>query len=188
MPRKRPKKISERYLERSAAFYLDRYDSSAANLKRVLMRKVYNSLREHGGDREEARRWVDELVTRFQEGGLVDDDRYAKTKAGSLHRRGNSTRQIQMKLRSKGLDDDSINHAMGKLREEAPSPDLEAAIGWAKRRRIGPYRADLSTRGDKRQKDMAVLARRGFPYDIVKQVIDAESEDELYELIQESYE
>ena len=118
----------------------------------------------------------------------MDDDRYAKTKAGSLHRRGNSTRLIQMKLRSKGLGDESIGHAMDKLKEEAPSADLEAAIGWAKRRRIGPYSKNPAMRSERRQKDMAVLARRGFPYDIVKMVIDARDDDELYELLQEANE
>lgn len=183
MPRKRPRKVSPRYLERAAAFYLDRYDTSSGNLKRVLMRKVDRSLREHGGDRAEAEVWVDAVVERLVRAGLVDDQRYARQKAGSLHRRGNSTRLIAMKLRQKGLPREAVDRAVAALRQERVDPNLEAAVGWARRRRLGPFRRDLSTRGDHRQKDMAALARRGFPYGVVARVIDADSPSELEELL-----
>jgi regulatory protein len=184
MQKKRPRKVSPRYLERAATFYLDRYDSSAANLKAVLMRKVDRSLKEHGGDRAEAEKWADEVVARFVAAGLVDDTRFAGRKAGSLHRRGNSSSLIRMKLRSKGLGDEAIDVAIDRLKQEAADPDLEAAVGWARRRKLGPWRRDLSTRSDNRQKDMAVLARRGFRYDIVQKVIDADTPDELFELLE----
>ncbi len=142
MQKKRPRKVSPRYLERAATFYLDRYDSSAANLKAVLMRKVDRSLKEHGGDRAEAEKWADEVVARFVAAGLVDDTRFAGRKAGSLHRRGNSSSLIRMKLRSKGLGDEAIDVAIDRLKQEAADPDLEAAVGWARRRKLGPWRRD----------------------------------------------
>ena len=50
-PEKRPpKKITPKYLNNVALWYLGRYASSAANLKRVLMRRVNKSCAHHGDD------------------------------------------------------------------------------------------------------------------------------------------
>ena len=72
--RRGPRKATPKHLENAALHYLGRFASSAANLKRVLMRKVQRSAHFHGTDADEGRAMVERLVTRFARAGLIDDE------------------------------------------------------------------------------------------------------------------
>ena len=75
-----------------------------------------------------------------------------------------------------------MNPAPDVVRDESDEPDLIAALIFARRWRLGPYRAQ-STRADRRTRDLAALGRQGFAYDVARRIIDAEDaatlEDEL---------
>lgn len=175
---KQPRKVSPDYLERAALHYLERYASSSANLRRVLLRKVDLSARAHGTDPEEGRRWVDALIGRYRDSGLLDDKGYAEMKAAGLQRRGGSTRSIRMKLSAKGVDADLIDGAVAGLEgAEEGEADLAAAVAYARRRRLGPFRPG-NDRAARRDKDLAALARAGFDFETAKRVVDAADEDE----------
>ena len=172
--RRQPKKATAKHLENVALWYLQRFAASADSLRRVLLRRVERSARAHGTDREEGAVLVEDIVARFRASGLLDDRLYAEGRARSLHRRGISARAIGVRLRAKGVGADDIDAALAALTDEAPEPDLAAAIAYARRRRIGPYR----TRGDRaelRERDLAALARQGFAYDTARRVIEADS-------------
>lgn len=176
--RKLPKKATAKNLENVALWYLQRFAASAESLRRVLMRRVEKSVRAHDTDREEGAALVEEIVVRFCASGLLNDMLYAEGRALSLHRRGVSTRGIRARLAAKGIGAQDIDAALAALRDETDEPDLAAAIAYARRRRIGPWR----TRGDRaelRERDLAALARLGFDYDIARRVIDALTGDEL---------
>ena len=68
-----PKPITATYLENAALHYLERFASSSANLKRVLMRKVMRAAAAGNDDSAEGERLVDALVARYLTAGLVDD-------------------------------------------------------------------------------------------------------------------
>lgn len=178
--RRPPKRVTPQYLENAALHYLERFASSSANLRRVLMRRVDRSVQEHGTDREEAAKWVDDLLERCQRSGLLDDAGYARMKAESLHRRGASTRSIREKLAAKGVARDAVDGALERVREDVEGGDLDlaAALALARRRRLGPYRAPES-RAAHRDKDLAALGRAGFAYEIARRVVDAEDTAEL---------
>ena len=176
--RKLPKKATPGYLERAALFYLDRYATSADNLRQVLRRKVARSARVHGTDPAAGEDAIDALIARFLESGLLDDARYAETRARSLTRRGQSLRGIRLQLLQKGVGEDEIAAALAGLHDESGDPELAAALAYARRRRIGPFRAGAE-RPAQRERDLAALARRGFASDLVLKVIDAESAEEL---------
>ena len=55
---------------------------------------------------------------------------------------------------------------------EEDGDERAAALSLARRRRIGPFRP--GERAAFRQKDMAVLARAGFPFEVARAVIDGE--------------
>ncbi|HEY9537192.1 MAG TPA: RecX family transcriptional regulator, partial [Kiloniellaceae bacterium] len=71
-------KATPERLERSALYYLERYDSSSGHLRRLLRRKVALSARVHGTDAEEGRAAVDRVIARLTGLGLLDDARYAR--------------------------------------------------------------------------------------------------------------
>src|SRR3546814_13765338 len=60
--KRQPLKATPERLERSALYYLERYDSSSGHLRRLLRRKVALSARVHGTDAEEGRAAVDRVI------------------------------------------------------------------------------------------------------------------------------
>ena len=179
-PRERrpPKKVTASHLENVALYYLERFATSAENLRRVLMRRVIKSAYAHGTDTDEGAGMVDDLVQRYQAAGLLDDAAYARARAATFHRSGNSARAIRAKLMQKGVAADAIDAALASLTEDTDEPERDAALRLAKRRRLGPFRP-ADARADAREKDMAALARAGFSYDIARTIIDAEDPPEL---------
>lgn len=163
---KRPKKITPTYLHNYALFYLERFASTSAHLKTVLMRRVHKSIAFHKEpDMAEAEGWVDELVIRFVETGLVDDKVYAKGRTQSLRRSGNSRRQIMAKLMQKGLKTNVIDQALETVDvETGEDAELQAACRYVQRRRLGRD-------AERHQKDLASLARAGFAYDIAQKAL-----------------
>lgn len=183
--RKRPKKATPEYLERAGLWYLERYASSRANFERVLWRRVLKSAREHGTDPEEGRKAIDALAERLERAGLLNDRAYAESLARGLFRKGQSLAAIDRRLRQKGLGEEERESALAQFQEIPEEPDLAAAASYARRRRLGPYRPP-GERQARREKDLAALARRGFRYDIARQVIDAEDTAELETLLREA--
>ncbi len=175
-----PKPVTPELLEKAALHYLERYASSAENLRRVLMRRADRGARVHGQDRAQSAAWVDALVERYVRSGLVDDKRYAEAAAASLRRRGASSRRIRQKLAQKGVDADIADAALKESGGAGDAADLAAAVKLARKRRLGPF-GDPKQRRDRRLKDMAALARAGFSYAIARRVVDAGDEGELEE-------
>ena len=180
--RKGPKKATARYLENAALYHLDRYATSRAHLARLLMLRVERSARAHGTDREEGAEIVTALLDKLTRIGLLNDRSYAETRARSLHRRGSSSRGIRADLAAKGVTADLIEQALAGLREDSADPEVEAAIHYARKRRLGPYRSQ-DQRQEKRERDMAALGRKGFSYDLVRRIIDAENPEALEDFI-----
>ncbi|MBB6252656.1 regulatory protein RecX [Nitrospirillum iridis] len=179
--RREPKRVSAAYLERAALHYLERFAASTAALRRVLMRKVEMSATAHGTDRAQGAEWVEALIDRYQQSGLLNDRVYAEGKVASLHRRGGSTRTIRQKLAAKGVDAEVVTAALDELAQEGAeegATDLRAAHAYARRRRLGPFRPEME-RAAKRDKDLATLARAGFDFDTAARVVDAETPDEI---------
>jgi len=172
-----PKKATPEYLEKAALHYLERYASSAENLRRMLLRKVRRSAQAHGTDPEEGAAAVDAIVRRYLDSGLLDDRAYAEGRAVSLHRAGHSPPAIRLRLAQKGVDPETAEAALARLREEAADPELAAALRYARKRRLGPYRLDA--RADNRERDLAALARKGFAPEVARRVVDAEDPAEL---------
>ena len=171
---KQPRKVSERYLENAALHYLKRYAATVSQLKRVLLRRVDRSLRFHGGDRAEALGWIEALVDKLSRGGLINDTAYAEMKAHSLRASGRSSRVISQKLRLKGVAPELVEQKLAQAAAEI-SEDTAALI-WARKKHLGPFRRDASTRKDNRQRDLAALARAGFSFGIAKKIIDGPPE------------
>jgi regulatory protein len=182
--RKTPRKTTALYLENSALYHMERFSSSADNLRRIMMAKVERSARFHGTDREEGAAQVEDIIARFLSSSLLDDEVYATAKARSLHRRGASSRVIHTKLGAKGVDKSAIQKALTALEREDPDPEFTAAVTFARRRHIGPFRRSprsaIAPKDHKaREKELASMGRAGFCFDMARRIIDAESEESL---------
>jgi len=170
--RKPPRPVTPAYLQRAALAYLERYASSAENLRRVLKRKADRRCRLRGEDAAEFQEMIDEVVAKSLRTGLIDDTRYAEARVATLRRRGGSARAIQAKLSAKGVARTAIAAALDGGEED---DEEKAAHALARRRRLGPYRP--GERAPYRDKDLAALARAGFRFDVARQVVDGERDD-----------
>ena len=173
-----PRLATAKYLRNSALHYLDRYATSSAHLRRLLMAKVMRSARAHGSDPQAGAAAVEALIAELLGAGVLDDARYAEDRALILFRRGASARAIRGALLAKGVASELIEPALERLGGEAAEPELAAALAYARRRRLGPYRSPQA-RAAMREKDLAALGRRGFGYDLARRVIETRDVSEL---------
>jgi regulatory protein len=154
------RRLSEQSLANAALFYLRRYSASRKGLAQVLERKVKRLIREKGGDLEAAQALIEQVVNRMVTAGYIDDSRLAEAKSASLHRQGKSARMIRLKLRQKGIEAEQV----AKATVTTPEREFEAALTLVKKKRLGQD-------PERRQKDLAVLMRAGFGYDIAKRCL-----------------
>jgi regulatory protein len=175
--RRHPLKATPERHERAALNYLERYDASSGHLRRLLSRKIQVSARIHGTDPEVGRTAVEHLIERLTAAGVLDDARYARARVRGLLARGASAAMIRARLRAKSVPADLIDAALAEVAGANPGHELAAALRYAQRRRLGPFR--LHERAERRERDLAVLGRQGFSYETARRVIDCEDPAEL---------
>ena len=178
-----PKPVTKQRLTNIAKYHVERFATTAANLKRVLSRRAERARRVHGGEASEHAAWIDEVVAHMVKTGAVDDARYAAGRAASLRRLGKSPGKIRALLSSKGVARTLVDCVIEDTAITIGGRDaaLEAAMAYARRRRLGPYGQELADKDAQRKqatKDMAALARAGFSYDVAKRVMAAQEDDE----------
>jgi regulatory protein len=150
-------------LEQAALAYAGRYATTRAKLAFYLGRK----LRERGwsgaGDPP-----VAALVERMARLGYVDDRAFAAARAAALSRRGYGARRVGAALRAAGIGDEDAADA----REIAADAAWEAALHFARRRRIGPF-AEAEADRPAREKALAAMLRAGHPLPIARRLVAA---------------
>ncbi len=168
------KKITPQRLKNIALYYLKRFETSEYNLRSVLKRRIDDyAYWNKEFDKKEAYRWLDDLVKDFVRLGYVNDERFAEIRIRGYLAQGKSPRYILNKLKEKGIDEDLAN----KLLNEQEYDDFESALKLAKKKKIGPYCMDKNLRKERRNKDMGVLIRAGFDYDVVLKVLEFDEEE-----------
>lgn len=172
---RRKRKITLSRLKNIALYYLQRFDSSADNLRQVLNRRVFDYARENPEfDRQEAAAWIEEIITDFERYGYLDDARYAETKIASYLAAGKPERYIRQKMKQKGVGDAVVE----RILSAAEIDETGAAENFARKKKIGPFRKSWEEQNACRQKDLATMVRAGFDYEIAKKVIGGEFFDE----------
>lgn len=171
--KKTPKKISRQRLKNIALYYLKRFETSTANLRSVLKRRIDDyAYYDKEFDRAEAYGWMDDLLEEFVRLKYVDDARFAEMRIRSYLSAGKSPRYILGKLKEKGIDE----HLADSLLAEQEYDPFESAVRLARKKKIGPYSVSPELRHDRRSKDLAILVRAGFDYDIAVRVLETEEE------------
>jgi regulatory protein len=169
--RRAPRRITADHLRRAAMHYLERHAAPAAQLRRVLARKVERSCRHHGLDPAAFREMLEEVVAACVASGLVDDRRFAEARVASLRRKGRSARAVSAGLAAKGVARELVAATVQVTEED----EHAAAQIAARRKRLGPWSS--GDRAALRQKHIAALARAGFSPGIARAVIDGTGEE-----------
>ena len=170
---KKLRKITKQRLQNIALYYLQRFETSVENLRTVLWRRVKDyAFYVPEFNVAEAEMWIEEIIADFQNRHYVDDKRFAELKIRDYLALGKSENYIRLKMAQKGVADELVNQI---LSEQEFDP-FQNALKLAKKKRIGPFRP-VEERADFWQKDVAVLARAGFDYDVAKKVMEFSVED-----------
>ncbi|WP_431037248.1 recombination regulator RecX [Streptomyces sp. P6-2-1] len=119
---------------------------------------------------------AEEVLSRFEEVGLIDDAAFAGAWVESRHHsRGLARRALARELRTKGVESGLIDEAVGQL-------DSEQEEATARRLVDRKLRATRGLDRDKRLRRLAgMLARKGYPEGlalrVVRQALEAEGEE-----------
>jgi len=166
-PRKAATPFDAEALERAALAYVARYATTGARLSRYLTRK----LRERGwqGPGEPQ---VEPLVRRFADKGFIDDRSFAIVRSDSMLRRGYGAVRIKGALQMAGVSSELAQQVMEENVEEAE----QAALRYARRRRIGPF-AEAPPNPDRKRRWVAAMARAGHSLDLIFRILEADPAD-----------
>ena len=155
--------------------YLEKYSPSKQQLKVYLLKKYLTKIK-GTKSKKEVTSIIDEIITNLEKNKIVNDELYSDSKARMFLRRGYSLNKINQSLRNKGIDSKYIKQSIDKIKEDQIEPDFVSALKLCKRRRIGPARPQAN-RELFYKKDMGILARAGFNYDLSKRVLNLEQEE-----------
>ena len=153
--------------------YLEKYSPSKQQLKVFLLKKYLTKIK-GTKSKKEVSSLIEEIVNNLEKNSLVNDALYSESKARMFLRRGYSLNKINQSLRNKGIDNEHIVSTINKIKEEKIEPDFVSALKLCKRRRIGPLRPEAN-RELFYKKDMGILARGGFSFELSKRVLNLET-------------
>ena len=153
-----------------AYLYLEKYSPSKQQLKTYLFKKLIKK-RQKISSKKEIFNLIDSVISSLVDQKLLSDEYYSDSKSKAFLRRGYSLNKIRYNLIKKGIDEKYIKASISKIKENESDPDFFSAIKICKRRRIGPCREE-SNRPLFYKKDISILARSGFSYEISKQVLE----------------
>lgn len=163
---------TETSLREAALAYLSRYGTTQAGLVRVLDRKVARWVRAAGEVSSETtaalRTAVRVVAQRLVTAGIVDDTLFAEARVRSLNRAGRSRLVVAAHLAARGVDS-AVARAV--LPQDGET-EQAAAVAFARRRRIGPFRRADAEPDSRRE--LGMMARAGFTQEIASQVLRLE--------------
>ena len=153
--------------------YLEKYNPSKQQLKVYLLKKYLLKIK-GSRSKKEVSAIIDEIILNLEKNKILNDEMYSDSKARMFLKRGYSLNKINQSLRSKGIEDKYVKQSIDKIKENEIEPDFVSALKLCKRRRIGPLRPE-SNRELFYKKDMGILARGGFSFDLSKRVLDLDA-------------
>ena len=170
-------------LKDMAYSYIEKYSPSKQQLKVYLLKKYLTKIK-GTKSKKEVTAIIDEIIFNLEKNRILNDELYSDSKARMFLRRGYSLNKINQSLRNKGIDNKFIKQSIDKIKEDNIEPDFVSALKLCKRRRIGPLRPD-ENRELFYKKDMGILARGGFNFELSKRVLDLDKTefDKLIKII-----
>ena len=175
--RRPPPRLTPANLRQSVLDYLNRFVASVRRLEQVMQRKIKASASAHGDDPAPLMAALPAIIASLAEQGILNDRQLAEAKTRSMIRRGGSRTKIRANLASKGIDAETTGLALDRMKLEFDDPDLEAAVAYARRRRLGRFRTDPDSRAAQLQKDIAAMARAGFAPSLARRALLKPVED-----------
>tara|TARA_B100000315_G_C14531843_1_gene566587 strand:- start:897 stop:1457 length:561 start_codon:yes stop_codon:yes gene_type:complete len=154
--------------------YLEKFSSSKQQLRIYLFKKLIKK-KQNISSKKEIFNLIDTVIASLIDKKLLSDKYYSDAKSKAFLKRGYSLNKIRYNLIKKGIDEKYIKASISNIQANESDPDFFSAIKLCKRRRIGPCREE-SNRTLFYKKDIAILARSGFSYELSKKVLGLSKE------------
>ena len=180
IPIKNKKKNLEATVEemRNFAFtYIEKYAPSKQQLKTYLLKK-YLKTKIPSVNKSNINDLINAVLEDLEKTKFINDEFYSESKAKSLIHRGSSINKIRNYLLNKGVGEKYIRNTIEKIQSNNEDQDFFSAIKICKKKRIGPSREE-SNRSLFYKKDIGILARSGFNFEVSRRVMDLEKNDYL---------
>ena len=156
-------------LEELALRYVGRFATTRAKLIVYLERK----LRERGWDGERNPD-LEAITERMARLGYVDDAAYALSKSRALAGRGYGPQRIRQNLRAAGVHGEDARPAQ----DFAEAERVEAALHFARRRRLGPF-AEQRVEREERERALGAMIRAGHAFALSRAILALEPGSEF---------
>ena len=156
-------------LERLALRYVERFATTRSKLGAYLTRKLRERGLKNGSTAN-----IEGIVEKLAGLGYVDDAAFALSKARSLSARGYGAGRVGLALRIAGVGDADGAEA----KELAAAQAVDAALRFARKRRIGPF---ASEHADPKQREriLSAMIRAGHAFALAKSILDLPPGSEL---------
>ena len=163
---------------RNFAFnYIEKFAPSKQQLKTYLLKKYLKS-KISSIKKNNIINLIDIVIEDLEKSKFINDKFYSESKAKSLIQRGLSINKIRNYLLNKGVGQKYIRNTIEKIHSDNEDQDFFSAIKICKKKRIGPSR-DEANRSLFYKKDIGVLARSGFDFEVSRRVMELEKNEYL---------
>ena len=160
-----------------AFIYIGKYAPSRQQLKTYLLKKYLKS-KTNNVKKSNISDLIDIVIEDLEKSEFINDKFYSESKAKSLIQKGSSINKIRTYLIGKGVGEKYIKNTIDKINENNEDQDFFSAIKICKKKRIGPSRNE-NNRSLFYKKDIGILARSGFNFEISRRVMELEKDDYL---------
>ena len=157
--------------------YVEKFAPSKQQLKTYLLKKYLKS-KSANINKSNVSDLIEIVIEDLEKTKFINDKFYSDSKAKSLIQRGSSINKIRSYLINKGIGEKYIKNTIEKIQENNEDQDFFSAIKICKKKRIGPSR-DEDNRPLFYKKDIGVLARSGFNFEVSRRVMDLDKDEYL---------
>ena len=152
-------------LKKYAYSYLSKYNTSKKNLDRILQNKV-RRMNLNKKDKYALYSSIASILTDLEINKLINDKNFSQSKIYSLSLQGKSKISIISYLMQKGIEKNMVEKTFKNFELKNPNWESESAKIFARKKRLGvKYSNNL-------EKDLAKMARAGFNYKIIKEILE----------------
>ena len=152
-------------LNKYAINYLSKYSTSKNNLTKILRNKIKRMNLEKK-EKFILYNYIMSIINELESKKLINDKYYAESKIRNLSLQGKSKNSIKSFLIMKGIKKKLIDEMLNKFELENPEWEMESAKIFIRKKRIGIK--DYNNI----KKNLAKMARAGFNYDIIKNILE----------------
>ena len=146
-----------------AIYYLSKYSSSKKNLEFILKKKI-RRMSDEKKIRFHLYNEIQIIIEKLEKLNLINDQVFVESKIQSLQYQVKSKNYIKQYLLQKGIDKQLIEEQISLLYENNKNLEKDNALKFAKKRNLLDSDQDY-------QKKISKMARAGFSYDIVKEIL-----------------